>query len=223
MSEQQPTLWDSLTAEPTPAKPKAPRKPRPKQVTPIATKTTASKPKPVEPDWEALENIAFLYTTGAMSKRNGTKTIRFAMTTKDAQTFCSSDLSKGSLYGNEWMYVYTTAKAYLYSADTRVVDISKCIDNNGYDSVIEELGCTKIPLEKFKETLEPLGIQVKDTVRKLQYDENDITMTVLENKWHAGEVMYQHDKLDENDEIARYGEYEFSPTEKYKKEHRVQR
>jgi len=116
-----------------------------------------------------MDNLAFLYTAGQSGKNSG---IKFMLSVEDAQKFCSDDRSKGSLYGSEWAYFYTTVREFIYRGkppekkkNPNLLDVSRVFDNGSFDPLLKELGCKKIPVQDFHIYLEPLGVQVKGKIR----------------------------------------------------------
>ncbi|MCD7827444.1 MAG: hypothetical protein LUG85_02775 [Clostridiales bacterium] len=114
----------------------------------------------------SLSDWAFLYTAtrggeGAASKSS---TVRFMMSLEDAQKWCSSDMSCGTLYGTPWAYFFTSVENYCncHWGQLRgcTLDMRKVNDNGKYDDKIKSLGLKKYNKQEMKEILKAYGIDV---------------------------------------------------------------
>lgn len=107
-----------------------------------------------------LHDLAFLYTGTEKGNNSG---IRFMMTVKDAQTWCSSPISTGVLHGTRWVYFYTSVYNYLtchWGTKNPTISIQKLKDNGSWDERINDLGLEKIGFNDFAAVLNPLGVKV---------------------------------------------------------------
>ena len=117
-------------------------------------------PRPEKPapqfDVSGLQDKAFLYTGSEKGNYSG---IRFGMSVEEAQKWCGSDVSRGTLHGTQWAYFWTTAANFL-SAYPPPLDLEKHIDNGTWDDRIAAMGLTKVSLWEFEAWLAPHGVEV---------------------------------------------------------------
>ena len=111
-------------------------------------------------DRDALSRIALLYTATEKGHNSG---IRFALPTiEEAQTWCGSPLSRGTLHGTAWVYMWTSALNFIEchwgQGPTLVTD--KIIDNGEWDERVASLGLHKISVADFPDIFRPLGVTV---------------------------------------------------------------
>lgn len=113
-----------------------------------------------KPQGSILSDYAFLYTSTATGKNSG---IHFMMTKEDAMKWCDSDLSHGSIMGNEWAYFWTTVQNFIachWGTHKPTLDFRKARDNGIYDEKIAALGLKKYGFEEIRDILKPLGVEV---------------------------------------------------------------
>lgn len=116
-------------------------------------------PKTTNPIDPRLNDIAFLFTSTAKGNSSG---IRVLMTVPDAQTWCTSPLSRGVIHGTEWAYFWTRAATWIRELGA-TLDITGFTDNGEWDDRFREAGVmTWTPLHRFRAVLEPLGVHVID-------------------------------------------------------------
>ena len=91
--------------------------------------------------------------------------IRMMMTVDDAMRFCSSDVSKGQMYGSHWAYFWTRVETYRDNL-TDEINVTKLIDDGSWDKRLAEIGVRKIPLRDFAKHLCPIGFTIIDSLGK---------------------------------------------------------
>lgn len=122
-------------------------------------------PKPVGPDWDSLDDLAFLYTATRAGNSTG---IRFAASLDDAMRWCSSPVSQGVLHGTPWAYFWTSASNFIrkYSGDDSSydvkyqLDLSGCSDSGEWDARLVDAGVRKIPLWCLPSLVGAFGVPV---------------------------------------------------------------
>ena len=119
-------------------------------------------PEPSGVAWEALEQIAFIYTATAAGTNSG---IRFALSIEDAKTWCSQPESRGTAnYGTEWSTFWTSAANFIRQWEgpvSRPQLVTKGLTDDGRaDATLAALGLRKIALSDFRAVFEPLGVEV---------------------------------------------------------------
>lgn len=107
-------------------------------------------------DVEALAALAFCYTATAKGNSSG---IRFACPVEDAQAWCESDLSRGTLHGTAWVYMWTRVTTFL-DVFPPPLDITGYVDNGEWDGRLASVGVRKISLTEFAGTFGPFGLEV---------------------------------------------------------------
>ena len=117
--------------------------------------------KPAEPTYHVrLQHLAFCYTATEKGNNSG---IRFMMSLDDAQTWCESPISQGTLHGTRWAYFWTTVRSFIschWGPKDQRVNITGLTDNGTWDARIASLGLQKIGLTQFCDVLPPLGVTV---------------------------------------------------------------
>lgn len=113
---------------------------------------------------EDAHSYAVLYTATATGKHSGP---RFLMTIDDARVWCSSPLSRGKHYADEWAYFFTSLHNFVASPWSRGwshgIDLSEMQDNGTWDDRITSTGARKIPIQEVLEILHRLQIPVRTT------------------------------------------------------------
>ena len=119
-------------------------------------------PAPAAPavDWDALDSYALLYTATEKGNNSG---IRFAMTTPEAQQWCSLPVSSGVMHGTRWAYFWTTVATFIRChwgpLEPKIVTAG-IVDNGEWDERIAAAGLTKIDVRDFYAKFTPLGVAV---------------------------------------------------------------
>lgn len=125
-----------------------------------ATEIPAVKIEPPRPP-DDLANYAFLYTATATGAHSG---IRFMMTTEDAKIWCSSPLSRGKRYKDEWSYFFTTVAVFVsvhWGTDGGFrIDLSNSVDDGSWDERIASTGAIKITIQEASSILQGFGYDV---------------------------------------------------------------
>lgn len=113
-----------------------------------------------------LDSLAFLYTATDAGNNSG---IRFMLTRDEAEIWCSSPVSCGTLHGTRWAYFFTTVANFIrhhqgdddaYGSFTPTINLQGLHDSGEWDERIADLGLTKIGFSDFADVLGPLGVEV---------------------------------------------------------------
>ena len=129
-------------------------------------------PEKAEPlagaDLAALHQLAFCYTATEAGNNSG---IRFMLELSEAQKWCALPGSSGVLHGTKWAYFYTSVANFIechWGLSEPRLDVTGIVDNGEWDQRIADAGLTKISVERFRDVLAPLGVEIVGTPGRLK-------------------------------------------------------
>lgn len=113
-------------------------------------------------DLDRARELAFCYTSSEHGNSSG---IRFMMTVPDAQKWCESDVSRGTLHGTRWAYFWTRVSTFIeykaeYDGYRPRITLAQLVDSGEWDERIAKVGVVKIGLPDFPDVLGQIGIDV---------------------------------------------------------------
>jgi hypothetical protein len=102
-------------------------------------------------------DICLLYSCGQSGK---TSIPRVMMSKSNAETWCGSDLSKGTLHGHRWMYMFTSLANYVghYGLGEREI---KIVDDGRFDKRFEKAGVRKFSQNQIKRIADKYGLRIR--------------------------------------------------------------
>jgi hypothetical protein len=137
---------------------------------------------------QRLRDYAFLYTGTAKGNYSG---IRFMLTTEQAKQWCSSDMSRGVLYGTEWAYFFTTVWQFV-QVYGQPIDLGGLEDNGQWDERLESLGLEKIALDEIAAVLRKYGVEITGNPRvKRKSTMPDAPLRATREEAIADEILYR--------------------------------